>query len=47
MRFAVSRHALVLALALLYTTGFRLAVLNRPFGYDAEGASASLSLAKK
>ena len=26
---------------LLYTAGFRLAVLDRPFGYDAERASAS------
>ncbi len=41
MRFGVSRHALILALVLLYTAGFRLVVLDRPFGYDAEGASAS------
>ena len=41
MRFGVSRHTLILALVLLYTAGFRLVVLDRPFGYDAEGASAS------
>ena len=41
MRFGVSRHGLILALVLLYTAGFRLVVLDRPFGYDAEGASAS------
>lgn len=40
MRFGVNRHALTLALVLLYTAAFRLAVLDRPFGYDAEGASA-------
>ena len=37
----MSRHGLVLALVLLYTAGFRLIVLDRPFDYDAEGASAS------
>ena len=37
----VSRHGLILALVLLYTAGFRLIVLDRPFDYDAEGASAS------
>ena len=41
MRFRISCHALVLGLVLLYATGFRLVVLDRPFGYDAEGASAS------
>ncbi len=41
VRFGVSRHTLILALVLLYTAGFRLVVLDRPFGYDAEGASAS------
>ena len=41
MALAVRRHALALALVLLYAAGFRLAVLDRPFGYDAEGASAA------
>ena len=41
MRFGVGRHALILALVLLYTAGFQLVVLDRPFGYDMEGASAS------
>ena len=41
MMFAISRHALVLVVVLLYTAGFRLAVLDRPFEYDAEGASSS------
>ena len=41
MRAGVSRHALMLALVLLYAAGFRLLVLDRPLGYDAEGASAS------
>ena len=41
MRFGVRQHTLLLALVLLYTAGFRLVVLDRPFGYDAEGASAS------
>ena len=40
-RFGVSRHGQILALVLLYATGFRLVVLDRPFDYDAEGASAS------
>ena len=41
MRFGVHRHTLILALVLLYTAGFRLVVLDRPFGYDMEGATAS------
>ena len=41
MRIGVSRHGLILALVLLYAAGFRLVILDRPFGYDAEGASAS------
>jgi hypothetical protein len=41
MMFAINRHALVLAVVLLYTASFRLAVLDRPFDYDAEGASSS------
>ena len=41
MRFRVSHHGLILAVVLVYTAGFRLVVLDRPFGYDAEGASAS------
>src|SRR2546425_10769646 len=40
MRFGVSRHGVLLAVVLLYTAAFRLVVLNRPFDYDAEGASA-------
>jgi len=37
------RHApgLALALVLFYAAGFRLAVLDRPFDYDAEGTSAA------
>ena len=41
MRFGVHRHTLILALVLLYTAGFRLVVLDRPFGYAMEGATAS------
>jgi Dolichyl-phosphate-mannose-protein mannosyltransferase len=33
----VNRHALLLLLVVLYTAGFRLLVLNRPFHYDPEG----------
>ena len=39
--FWMSRHGLILAVVLLSTAGFRLVVLDRHFGYDAEGASAS------
>ena len=41
LRFGVRRHALILALVLLYTAGFQLVVLDRPFAYDMEGAAAS------
>ncbi len=41
MRCGISRPTLILALVLLSTSGFQLLVLDRPFDYDMEGASAS------
>ncbi len=34
----INRNSLLLALVLIYAAGFRLAALNRPFAFDAEGS---------
>src|SRR5260221_13656369 len=36
----MNRQRLLLALVLVYSAGFRLLVLNRPFEYDAEGSGS-------